>query len=199
MSTSGHSTRTLLLSKKQPDLLLVSQGSAGNIDPQALQESSGISQIRAFNITDLAEDKVYNYANDGQMLGWGLRNSVGVAEEPITGGIFSVENSMDEVRRKGADIHEDDPGEEMNFHGFLNGSTENHGGNYGYPDCLALWGTDIPDVGSMKVGSQFSHEDSGSVDDAACANDYVAPRLTFQVCQPYLSLNRFSTSTNMIL
>ena len=182
MSTSGHTTRTLLLSKKQPDLLLVSQGSAGNIDPQALDESTGISQIRVFNLTALAGDTVYDYAKDGRTLGWGLRNSVGVGEEPITGGIFSVENSADEIHRRGVDIHEDDPGEEMNFHGFLNGSTENQGGNFGYPDCLALWGTDVPDVGSMKVGSQFSHEESGSVNDTACANDFVAPRLTFQVC-----------------
>ncbi|KAK3316302.1 hypothetical protein B0H66DRAFT_576241 [Apodospora peruviana] len=181
MSTSGHVTRTLLLSRKQPGLLLVSQGSSRNIDPKATQVSSGISQIRAFNISDLPDDKVYSYASDGKMLGWGLRNSVGVAEEPMTGGIFSVENSADQVSRMGTDIHEEDPGEEMNFHGFLNGSTESWGGNYGYPDCLALWGTGVPELGSMKVGSQFSYEESGSpVSDEDCARSYVAPRLTFE-------------------
>ena len=115
------------------------------------------------------------------MLGWGLRNSVGVAEEPKTGGIYSVENSADQISRDGTDIHQDDPGEEMNFHGFLNGSTESQGGNYGYPDCFALWGTNIPNVGSMKVGSQFSLTQSTTLNDSLCASNYVAPRLTFQV------------------
>ena len=32
----------------------------------------------------------YSFAHDGLRLGWGLRNSVGVAEHPQTGGIYSV-------------------------------------------------------------------------------------------------------------
>lgn len=181
MSTSGHSTRTLLLSKKQPDLLLVSQGSASNIDPQATDITTGISQIRVFNLTQLAADQVYEYAKSGTVLGWGLRNSVGVAEEPITGGIFSVENSADQVSRMGTDIHEENPGEEMNFHGFLNGSLDRDGPNHGYPDCLALWGTDVPDLGVMTLGSQFSYDKSGAITDENCIKDFQPPRLTFQV------------------
>lgn len=104
-----------------------------------------------------------------------------MAEEPLTGGIFSVENSADQIQRQGKDIHQDDPGEELNFHGFLNGSTESQGGNYGYPDCFALWGTDVPNVGSMTVGSQFALDPNATLNDTTCAQNYVAPRLTFQV------------------
>ncbi|KAK4219826.1 hypothetical protein QBC37DRAFT_271623 [Rhypophila decipiens] len=179
MSTSGHSTRTLLLSKKQPDILLVSQGSAANIDPQATDMRTGISQIRSFNLTELKGKRIYNYT-DGTVLGWGLRNSVGVAEEPITGGIFSVENSADQVTRKGVDIHENNPGEEMNFHGFLNGTMTIQSANHGYPGCLAVWGTDIPDVGNMTVGWQFSHDASSDVNDDLCMLMFTPPRLTFQ-------------------
>lgn len=69
----------------------------------------------------------------------------------------------------------------MNWHGFLNGSTEDQGGNYGYPDCFALWGTNIPDRGNMTVGSQFTLDPSSStLNDATCAQDRVPPRLTFQ-------------------
>ena len=142
------------MSMKQPGMLLVSKGSGGNVDSRAQNVSTGVSQIRAFNMTN-ATDTPYDYAVQGRMLGWGLRNSVGVAEEPTTGGIFSVENSVDEMSRDGTDVHQDNPGEELNFHGFLNASTEGQGGNYGYPDCFALWDTNIPNIQDLKVGSQF--------------------------------------------
>jgi glucose/arabinose dehydrogenase len=161
--------------------MLVSRGSAENMDDLASQVDSGHSQIRAFDLSSLPAGKPYDYASQGKMLGWGLRNSVGVAEEPITGGIYSVENSADQLQRSGTDIHQDNPGEEMNFHGFLNGSTESQGGNYGYPDCFAVWDTNLPNLGSMKVGSQFALNPSSTLDDTTCAEKYVAPRLTFQV------------------
>lgn len=142
---------------------------------------SGRSQIRAFDIGNLPAGRPYDYPSEGRLLGWGLRNSVGVAEHPVTGGIFSVENSADQLERSGTDIHEDNPGEEMNWHGFLNGSTEDQGGNYGYPDCFALWGTDLPHRGNMTVGSQFTLDpNSSTLNDSSCAQDRVPPRLTFQ-------------------
>lgn len=77
-------------------------------------------------------------------------------------------------------IHQNDPGEEMNFHGFLNGSTENQGGNYGYPYCFALWNTSVPNIGSMNVGSQFALNQNNTINDTFCADQRVSPRLTFQ-------------------
>jgi len=179
MRNNDHVSRTLTLSRKSKGTLLVSRGSGENMDMGTREVTSGRSQIRAFDINNLPGGKPYSYT-DGKVLGWGLRNSVGVAEEPITGGIFSVENSADNIQRKGKDVHEDNPGEELNFHGFLNGSTEGQGGNYGYPDCFALWDTDLPEGGSMKVGSQFALDPDSDLNDEKCAKDYVAPRLTFQ-------------------
>lgn len=111
---------------------------------------------------------------------------MGLAEHPGTGGVYAVENSADGVLRAGVDIHEDNPGEEMNFLGVAaagNGSGEGEvGGNYGYPDCFALWDADgFPDRGNLTVGSQFALDPGGVINDAACAADYVPPRLTFQV------------------
>lgn len=186
MSNSDHTTRTLLLSRKSPDQLLVSRGSSENIDDDAASITSGHSQIRVFNISSVPSP--YNYASDGHILGWGLRNSVGVAEHPGTGGLYSVENSADQLRREGTDIHQDNPGEEMNFHGYLNGSTESQGGNYGYPHCFALWDTNIPDKGNMKVGSQFVLDPTAALNDTTCAEEYVAPRLTFQAHMAPLDL-----------
>ncbi|KAK0628841.1 hypothetical protein B0T17DRAFT_505462 [Bombardia bombarda] len=187
MSSAGHITRTLLFSRKHPDILFVSQGSSANLDPKALDPSSGISQIRAFNMTSLTPGQVYSYPSDGVRLGWGLRNSVGVAEHPATGAIYSVENSADQIHRGGADIHQDNPGEELNDHGVFDpaalfaATPENQGPNHGYPHCLSLWSTDIPDVGSMTVGSRFVYDDMKGLggDDATCGRDYVPPRLTF--------------------
>ncbi len=154
------------------------------MDPLAAQLSTGISQIRVFNISNITSGSIYDYPSQGKLLGWGLRNSVGVAEEPTTGNVYSVENSADQIQRDGTDIHQDNPGEEMNFHGTLadDDTKGNHGGNFGYPDCFALWGTNgVPNAGSLKVGNQFSLQQSNTLNDSVCNTDRVAPRLTFQV------------------
>lgn len=88
MSTGTHSTRTLRRSKKNPDALIVSVGSDGNIDDGTVEESSGRSQLRVFSISAISEAPVEYTA--GEILGWGLRNSVGVTEDPATGGIVSI-------------------------------------------------------------------------------------------------------------
>src|SRR3569833_3465537 len=174
MSNNDHVTRTLLLSKKKSGILVVSRGSNENMDMLAQQLNSGHSTIRAYNISDLPDGKLFVYASGGDLVGWGLRNSVGVAEEPTTGNIFSVENSADNIQRNGKDIHQDDPGEEMNFHGVL-GSDDNKGGNFGYPDCFAVWSKDIPDLGNMTVGSQFALSQTGGRGGAAGARGGGAP------------------------
>ncbi|RYP76507.1 hypothetical protein DL771_001741 [Monosporascus sp. 5C6A] len=178
MSNTGYVTRTLLMSQQSPGTLLVSHGSGENQDALARDVSSGISQIRAFNVSSLPVSP-YSYASSGTLIGWGLRNSVGVAEEPITGAIYSVENSANNIQRGGVDIHQNNPGEELNFHGYLNGSTESQGGNYGYPDCYALWDTGIPNPGNLEVGDQFTISTSNFSDDSVCNDDYVSPRLTW--------------------
>ena len=94
-------------------MLVVTRGSTSNIDFDAASLSSGHSQVKAFNLNNLTG--VYDFDADGLRLGWGLRNDVGVAEHPGSGGIYTVENSADQLTRMGVDIHEDNPAEEMNF------------------------------------------------------------------------------------
>lgn len=196
MSNSDHTTRTLLMSQYEPGILIVSRGSNSNIDSDATSLHSGHSQIKAFNTSDLTSTSPpYDFPSQGRLLGWGLRNSVGVAEEPMLGGIYSVENSVDQIERDGVDIHEDNPGEEMNFHGYLNASTEQQGGNYGYPSCFAVWNTSIPELGSLTVGSQFSVDQNRSLNDTTCANMYISPRLTFQAHMAPLDIKFSSTGT----
>ena len=196
MNTNDHTTRTLLIPQKVDGMLLVSRGSTSNIDPVAEMLSSGHSQIRAFNLTNITS-KGYSYNTDGLRLGWGLRNSVGVAEHPITGGIFSVENSVDSATRDGQDVHEDNPGEEMNFHGYLNGTKyASQGSNYGYPFCFAAWvPSDLPQSSNLTVGSQFAiGEMNNTNNDVYCA-EQTPPRLTFQSHMAPLDL-AFNNSGN---
>jgi glucose/arabinose dehydrogenase len=172
MTGFDHTTRTILMPKKAPGLMLVSRGSSGNVDNKAKTLSSGISQIRVFNVTN---GKTYAYT-DGEILGWGLRNSIGVGEHP-DGGIWSNENGADNVQYKGSDIHENNPGEEINYHGHLVGGDRSlFGKNYGYPDCGATWDT-TGSASTLRTGTHFAPTGS-SASDTSCAKDYVAPRLT---------------------
>lgn len=90
MKQGGHATRTLLVPRHNTDLLLVSRGSDGNVDEPTSDITSGRSQLRTFKIADLLNgDHAVDYT-DGAVLGWGLRNSVGVADDPTNGNIVSA-------------------------------------------------------------------------------------------------------------
>lgn len=82
-----NAARTLLIPRAQPDVLLVQVGSNGNLDAGAAEASSGRSQIRIFKLADLeAGPKTYTA---GDLLGYGIRNNVAIAEDP-QGGIVSI-------------------------------------------------------------------------------------------------------------
>jgi len=178
MTTTDHTTRTLLLPEHAPGLLVVTRGSTANIDPDASDLASGHSQVKAFNLAN--QTGPYDFDADGLLLGWGLRNDVGVAEEPLTGGIYTVENSADELWRQDTDIHADNPAEELNFLGYLNGtSSPTQGRNFGYPACFAAWNATALPAFTGHVGDQFA-VNTTTTNDTACAADYQAPRLVFQ-------------------
>ncbi|KAK0628745.1 hypothetical protein B0T17DRAFT_573858 [Bombardia bombarda] len=180
MTNNDIVTRTLLVSKKQPGMLLVSRGSSADENiVKAETVTNGLSQIRAFDLTRLtATSDPYDFSSSGDILGWGLRNSVGVGEHPVTGGIYAVENSIDGVTRNKQDIHETNPGEELNYLGFLNGTTKFPGPNFGYPRCFAVWNaTEIPQNDGLNIGDQFAI-DEDTLTDEVCAANFTAPRLT---------------------
>jgi glucose/arabinose dehydrogenase len=155
MMNSDHTTRTLLLSKFAPEMLVVSRGSTSNIDPLAENVDTGHAQVKAFNLSSM--NGAYDFVSEGALLAWGVRNDVGLDEDPITGRVYSVENSVDEMHRNGQDIHETNPAEELNFLGYLNGTpSSNEGRNFGYPECYTAWDVDtIPDFNG-EVGEQFA-------------------------------------------
>jgi hypothetical protein len=90
---------------------------------------------------------------------------------------WSVENSADDIKKGGKDVHKDNPAEELNFHGLFNDSSNPlKGANYGYPSCFSTWD---PSTLGNAVGSQTTIDASvGSVSDADCAKR-TAPKLVF--------------------
>lgn len=199
MNNSGHQTRTLLLSQQVPGMMVVSRGSASNLDPMSATIEGGPAQVKAFNLNNRTD--VYDWNNDGLLLGWGVRNEVGLVEHPVTGGIYGIENSADEIHRDGVDVSNDNPGEELNFFGYLNGTAyENQGAYFGYPYCLAAWNvTELPNSQDLATGEQFAFDQVSSLNnenrtDEFCA-DTAAPRLVFQAHMAPLDI-KFNNSGN---
>ncbi|KAL0939967.1 glucose sorbosone dehydrogenase [Colletotrichum truncatum] len=177
MANNDQTTRTLVMSKASPNWLIVSRGVDENFDMDALDVSSGHAQVKAFDLTKVGSDP-FDFNTDGKLLAWGIRNAVAVAEDPATGNVWAMDNSIDDITRNGVDIHANNPGEELNLLGTV--ANETAAGNYGYPRCFAVWDTSISLNDSLKVGDQFSMEQNNTMNDTRCHNDYIAPRLTFQ-------------------
>ncbi len=91
MNQTGHVTRTLYIPPENPDLLLVTRGSNDNVDPGTADIGSGRSQLRVFHVADLVNGKHAVDYTDGDVMGWGLRNSVGMGQDPTTGNIVSFD------------------------------------------------------------------------------------------------------------
>lgn len=113
MGGTTHSTRTLQVSPLHPNLLIITRGSDGNIDPSAATTSSGHSQVRVFDLNHVPEGG-YDYDSDGGILGYGVRNEVGVTSD-LHGHVWGVMNSADDLERNGTNISMDNPAEELNY------------------------------------------------------------------------------------
>lgn len=186
ISDGDHITRTLLFAKRQKNTLIVSRGSESNVDMASLNLTTGHCQIKSFPVQD-DNTTTQNFNTTGKLLGWGLRNSVGVAEHPLTGGIYSVEMGMDYATRDKTDISQNNPGDELNYHGIIGKANDlNQGLNHGYPYCHAAWDMDsIPNRGDLVVGNQFLVGDvndtfiaNDTINDAVCAEERAAPVIT---------------------
>jgi glucose/arabinose dehydrogenase len=111
MGGTTHSTRTLHISPLHPNLLIISRGSDGNIDASAATTTSGHSQVKVFDLSHVP-DGGYQYASDGGILAYGVRNEVGVTSD-LYGHVWGVENSADNLERNGTSISKDNPAEEL--------------------------------------------------------------------------------------
>lgn len=84
-----HQTRTLVVPSWDPNMLIVSRGSEDNVDTATLDPSTGRSIIKYWRIDEFTGSPV-QFSSTGTVLGMGLRNSVGVGEDPTNGAIVGV-------------------------------------------------------------------------------------------------------------
>lgn len=176
MDSKGHVTRSLSIPPKYPKLLLVSHGSNDNFDYGSIDVETGRSCIKAFDTTTIPSSG-YDYATTGQQLGYGLRNSVGLAYDAASN-LWAVENSADELHRTidgiSTDIHNDNPADELNYIGDPSKANRNW---YGYPTCYTVFSPSIIPGSNFTVGDQFVLEPNSTFADATCKERSVPARL----------------------
>ncbi len=91
---------------------------------------------------------------------------------------------MDDMVRDGKDIHQQNPAEELNFHGLINDTkSKEFGANYGYPHCFPAWEPSLIANPNIKVGTQFMNEFSANGtsvgSDEWCTRERYPPRSVF--------------------
>ncbi|KAF8707850.1 pyrroloquinoline quinone binding, partial [Rhizoctonia solani] len=189
MSNSDHTTRTLILqpqSGSTSQYIIVTRGSESNLDEGAAEISSGRSQIRRFALNSSLPSGAGWAWEQGELLGWGLRNAVGIALSPDGEDLWEVENSSDNVFWRGVDVHHENPAEELNRIPLNNISTIPDAQKfYGYPWCYTAWDSSALTASSFtfQTGSQFSIRNPPETpDDAWCSVDQnnIKPVLSMQ-------------------
>lgn len=75
MNPGGHNSRTLAVPPNNPNLLIVSLGSAGNIDEPAIMKETGRAIVKVFDLSKTPSGG-WTYNTQGWYLGYGLRNEV---------------------------------------------------------------------------------------------------------------------------
>ena len=80
MGVSGHSSRTVVIPPKTPNLLIVSHGSDGNLDFPSIDKSLGRALVKVYDISQVP-DGGYDFATQGNYLGYGLRNEVAIVPD----------------------------------------------------------------------------------------------------------------------
>lgn len=140
MNPGGHNSRTLAMPPNNPNLLIVSLGSAGNIDSPSVKKETGRAIVKVFDLSK-APTGGWDYNTQGWYLGYGLRNEIALVFDgnnesvfrPMVGWIdkltfhrprvWGVENSGDDLTRKvgttSTDIHINNPAEELNYRASL--------------------------------------------------------------------------------
>ncbi|KAI5861510.1 hypothetical protein GGS23DRAFT_136983 [Durotheca rogersii] len=180
MSKDGHQSRSLIIPPDHPEILVVSHGSDNNIDPTTSNPLTGRAIVKAFNITT-SPSTGYNFVYDGWWVGYGLRNSLGLALDR-NNMLWAVENSARhltrEVQGNVSDINQGNPAEEINFLGDVSVLQYTW---FGFPVCYTVW---TPSKAIMRnetteyeVGDQFVLAPNPSFQDDTCIQMSTPPKL----------------------
>jgi glucose/arabinose dehydrogenase len=143
--SGGHNTRSLAFDSQ--NRLIVSIGSAGNVDTSQTDWDTR-SQIRRYTIPETIPMGGLAYMT-GEVLASGMRNEAGIFVDDQDR-IWGVENGRDNLEDgdMGGDIHNDNPGEEINL---VDGKGPKY---YGYPHCYTEFRLD----GGGGPGTQWADQ-----------------------------------------
>ncbi|KAI9157875.1 Cellobiose dehydrogenase-like protein [Paramyrothecium foliicola] len=181
MHRAGHSVRTVVIPPANPDLVIVSVGSLGNMDWPSIDKSVGRAVVKVFNLTEIPGGGS-DYSSSGTFLGYGLRNTVSISiDNNNMQVVWGLDNGADNINRTidgtETDIHIDEPAEELNYLGDPSRPNEQW---YGYPLCHTVWsGQDFPDFNPI-TGSQFTPVLNNTWTDARCEKESLSARLSMQ-------------------
>ncbi|KAK2744232.1 hypothetical protein FQN55_006917 [Onygenales sp. PD_40] len=196
MTQAGHITRTLAMRPDQPNLLVVSHGSNGNFDEGTDQPTTGRACMKVFDISQAPADG-YNYVTDGYMMGYGLRNEVGVTFDS-NNMLWGIENSGDDFTRtvdgQSVDIHIDNPAEELNYFGDITVPNDNW---FGYPTCYTIGEPSVITDTQFQIGDQFVLEPTDAFNDATCIELSTPPSAIFQAHSAPLDIKFDNSSTKL--
>ncbi|KAI1166782.1 soluble quino protein glucose dehydrogenase [Nemania serpens] len=180
ISQGVHSTRTIAISPKNPNIILVSVGSNNNWDYAAGSPATGRASVKSFDLSK-APANGYSYNTQGVMVAYGVRNEVAIAFDP-NGHAWGAENSGDDFKRtangQSYDVHIDNPAEELNYFG--DPESPRSPNWFGYPTCFTVWEPSLfKDTTALKTGSQFVVSPNTTFNDASCNGVSNPPRLSF--------------------
>ncbi|KAF2869417.1 hypothetical protein BDV95DRAFT_99165 [Massariosphaeria phaeospora] len=190
----SHLTRTLAVAPNLPNLLVVSHGSNANIDTASADKKTARAIIKVFDLSKLPSGG-YNYVSGGWNAGYGQRNDVGITFDN-NNMLWGVENSADDIKRNGKDVHTNNPSEKIHYMGDVSKPNDAW---YGYPTCLTVWQpSDFTDK-QFQVGDWFVQSPSGSTTDENCKAQAVAPKLTLMPHSAPIDLKFDPDNTNLYI
>ncbi|KAG8738888.1 hypothetical protein FRC10_006405 [Ceratobasidium sp. 414] len=188
-----HVTRSMLLQPpNDPKYVIVTRGATA--DPK-----SGPAEIRRFKL-DGVPPSGWSW-QQGEILGWGLRNGVGIAFSKDGKSVWEVENGPDNAHWQGVDVHNNNPAEELNKIPLVGTFSTTSGPFYGYPYCFATWssaGIASTPAFNFQPGQHFSVEDlQVQHTDAWCnnPNNVVKPSLLLEPHSAPLGLVFYDTAS----
>ena len=181
--TGGHGYHTVHV---YDGYLYVHSGSAGNeTNDLTPAYDTNRSLLRRF---DLSKAPPWKWA-DGEVVVVGLRNMIAFKKN-AAGRMFGVVNGLDNIHYAGADVHNDNPGEQMVL--------LEKGKQYGYPFCFTA--QRVTSGGAvMPAGTQLFNEDFASPhDDAWCASNSSPPATFIQAHSAPMDLAFYDSASSVL-
>jgi glucose/arabinose dehydrogenase len=178
--------------------LYVHSGSVSNAAfPAAPDYDTNRALLKRFDLSQFVSGTPFSWA-DGEVVTKGVRNMVGFTRR-ADGKMFGVVNGLDDVMYGGADVHSDNPGDEL--------ISIEAGKDHGYPYCFTalhiMAGSDVVTPGTMLAsainpGALDGADFVNPHDDAWCAENATNPVTAIRAHSAPLDITFSDTSASAL-